>query len=52
MQGGDLLFTFPNTPIKCAGAPQKICYIADDVRYFVRYALLKTVNEPRQLSPS
>ncbi|XP_014669354.1 PREDICTED: sulfide:quinone oxidoreductase, mitochondrial-like [Priapulus caudatus] len=27
--GGDALFTFPNTPIKCAGAPQKIMYLAD-----------------------
>lgn len=24
---GDLLYTFPNSPIKCGGAPQKICYI-------------------------
>jgi eukaryotic sulfide quinone oxidoreductase len=28
-KGGPALFTFPNTPIKCAGAPQKIMYIAD-----------------------
>lgn len=28
--GGNAIFTFPNTPIKCAGAPQKIMYIADD----------------------
>lgn len=28
-QAGAALFTFPNTPIKCAGAPQKIMYIAD-----------------------
>ncbi|KAK6625784.1 hypothetical protein RUM43_006083 [Polyplax serrata] len=26
---GNLVFTFPNTPVKCAGAPQKICYIAE-----------------------
>lgn len=26
-QGGNAIFTFPNTPIKCAGAPQKICYL-------------------------
>ena len=31
---GNLYFTFPNTPIKCAGAPQKIAYLADD--YFRR----------------
>jgi len=27
--GGRALFTFPNTPIKCAGAPQKIMYLAE-----------------------
>jgi sulfide:quinone oxidoreductase len=30
-QGGTAIFTFPSTPIKCAGAPQKIMYLADDV---------------------
>lgn len=30
-KGGDALFTFPATPIKCAGAPQKIMYLADDI---------------------
>jgi sulfide:quinone oxidoreductase len=29
-QGGNALFTFPATPIKCPGAPQKIMYLADD----------------------
>lgn len=29
-EGGNAIFTFPNTPIKCAGAPQKIMYIAED----------------------
>ncbi|WP_307731383.1 NAD(P)/FAD-dependent oxidoreductase [Microseira wollei] len=28
--GGNALFTYPNTPIKCGGAPQKIMYMADD----------------------
>ena len=28
--GGNALFTFPSTPVKCAGAPQKIMYLADD----------------------
>lgn len=28
-QEGVALFTFPNTPVKCAGAPQKIMYIAE-----------------------
>lgn len=30
MRSGNAVFTFPNTPIKCAGAPQKIMYLADD----------------------
>ena len=29
-KGGTALFTHPNTPIKCGGAPQKIMYLADD----------------------
>jgi sulfide:quinone oxidoreductase len=29
-RGGNALFTFPATPIKCAGAPQKVMYLADD----------------------
>jgi sulfide:quinone oxidoreductase len=28
--GGAAVFTFPSTPVKCAGAPQKIMYLADD----------------------
>ncbi len=28
--GGDAVFTMPPPPIKCAGAPQKIMYLADD----------------------
>ncbi|KAG0229553.1 hypothetical protein BGW42_001532 [Actinomortierella wolfii] len=29
-KGGNALFTMPSTPIKCAGAPQKIMYIAEE----------------------
>jgi len=29
-QGGTAIFTHPNTPIKCGGAPQKIMYLAAD----------------------
>jgi sulfide:quinone oxidoreductase len=29
-EGGTALFTMPPPPIKCAGAPQKIMYMADD----------------------
>lgn len=28
-KGGTALFTFPSTPIKCGGAPQKIMYLAE-----------------------
>ncbi|RNB91435.1 NAD(P)/FAD-dependent oxidoreductase [Brevibacillus fluminis] len=28
--GGHAIFTQPNTPVKCGGAPQKIMYLADD----------------------
>ncbi|HEY2715405.1 MAG TPA: FAD/NAD(P)-binding oxidoreductase [Solirubrobacterales bacterium] len=28
-EGGTALFTMPSTPIKCAGAPQKIMYLAE-----------------------
>jgi sulfide:quinone oxidoreductase len=30
VSSGNAVFTFPATPIKCAGAPQKIMYLADD----------------------
>ncbi|XP_071479340.1 sulfide:quinone oxidoreductase, mitochondrial-like [Diadema antillarum] len=33
-KSGNAIFTFPNTPIKCAGAPQKIMYLTED--YFRR----------------
>lgn len=29
-QGGNAIFTMPNTAVKCGGAPQKIMYLADD----------------------
>jgi sulfide:quinone oxidoreductase len=29
-RGGNAVFTFPATPIKCAGAPQKIMYLAEE----------------------
>ncbi|PIO54183.1 hypothetical protein TELCIR_24459 [Teladorsagia circumcincta] len=28
---GNCVFTFPNTPIKCAGAPQKACYCGEEI---------------------
>ncbi|MBN9394264.1 MAG: NAD(P)/FAD-dependent oxidoreductase [Candidatus Melainabacteria bacterium] len=30
LQKGKAIFTQPNTPVKCGGAPQKIAYLADD----------------------
>lgn len=29
-KGGRAIFTYPNTPIKCGGAPQKIMYLAEE----------------------
>ncbi|MEB3322308.1 MAG: FAD/NAD(P)-binding oxidoreductase [Synechococcaceae cyanobacterium] len=29
-RGGTAVFTVPDTPIKCGGAPQKVMYLADD----------------------
>lgn len=36
-KGGNAVFTFPPPPIKCAGAPQKIMYLAED--YFRKQGL-------------
>lgn len=30
LRSGRALFTFPNTPIKCAGAPQKVMYLSEE----------------------
>jgi sulfide:quinone oxidoreductase len=30
LDGGSAVFTYPNSPVKCAGAPQKIAYITAD----------------------
>ncbi|XP_064222083.1 sulfide:quinone oxidoreductase, mitochondrial isoform X2 [Aotus nancymaae] len=35
---GNAIFTFPNTPVKCAGAPQKIMYLSE--AYFRKYEML------------
>jgi len=40
--GDTALFTNPNTPIKCGGAPQKIMYLASD--NFKRRGILDQVN--------
>src|SRR5690606_26408527 len=36
-KGGNAVFTFPPPPIKCAGAPQKIMYLAED--YFRKHGI-------------
>lgn len=36
-QEGNAIFTYPNTPVKCPGAPQKICYITD---HYLRKVIL------------
>lgn len=30
-KGGNALFTFPNTPLKCPGAPTKITFLAEEI---------------------
>ena len=42
MRSGNAVFTFPSTPIKCAGAPQKIMYLAEET--FRNAGLRKRVN--------
>lgn len=34
-ESGNIIFTFPASPVKCPGAPQKICYITE---HFLRKA--------------
>lgn len=41
-KGGNAVFTQPTTPIKCGGAPQKICYLAAD--YFRKNNLADKTN--------
>lgn len=40
--GGNAIFTQPSTPIKCGGAPQKICYLAED--YFRNHGIRDKAN--------
>ncbi len=41
-QGGNAIFTQPSTPIKCGGAPQKICYLAE--HYFWKIGVREKCN--------
>lgn len=40
---GNAIFTYPNTPVKCPGAPQKICYIAEHYLRKVRSSTLSNI---------
>ncbi|MCS7036461.1 MAG: FAD/NAD(P)-binding oxidoreductase [Saprospiraceae bacterium] len=42
LKQGKALFTNPNTPIKCGGAPQKIMYLASD--YWRKHGVLKDIE--------
>lgn len=42
LKSGTAMFTFPPPPIKCAGAPQKIMYLAED--HFRRTGVRSSVN--------
>ncbi|EFN60231.1 Sulfide:quinone oxidoreductase, mitochondrial [Camponotus floridanus] len=42
IKSGTAIFTFPNTPVKCPGAPQKIAYIAED--YFRKHNLRNNID--------
>ncbi|RLU21349.1 hypothetical protein DMN91_005722 [Ooceraea biroi] len=39
---GTAIFTFPNSPVKCPGAPQKIAYIVED--YFRKHNLRSNID--------
>lgn len=41
-KGGNAIFTHPNTPIKCGGAPMKIMYLAED--YFSKHNMRSTAK--------
>jgi len=30
LKDGNAIFTYPSTPVKCAGAAQKICYLSEE----------------------
>ncbi|QEC67458.1 NAD(P)/FAD-dependent oxidoreductase [Panacibacter ginsenosidivorans] len=42
LKGGKAIFTNPNTPVKCGGAPHKIMYLAAD--YFRKHGLLDKID--------
>lgn len=40
-QNGNAVFSFPNSPVKCPGAPQKIMYIAE---HYLRRVCIATLS--------
>ncbi|NBK47160.1 type II sulfide:quinone oxidoreductase Sqr [Staphylococcus delphini] len=42
LKQGNAIFTYPNTPVKCGGAPMKIMYLAED--YFRKHDIRSSVN--------
>ncbi|EDV95859.1 GH15540 [Drosophila grimshawi] len=42
IEGGNAIFTFPSSPVKCPGAPQKILYIAE--HYFRKMSKRNQIN--------
>ncbi len=46
--GGTAIFTFPNTPVKCGGAGQKIMYLFDS---YIRKKGLRNISEIIYTSP-
>ncbi len=42
LKSGNAIFTEPITPVKCGGAPQKICYLAED--YFRKNGVRENIN--------
>ena len=45
LTAGNAVFTFPVTPVKCAGAAQKICYIAEEIATQVAVTSAQSINE-------
>lgn len=42
LQSGNAIFTHPSTPIKCGGAPLKICFLAEE--HWAKAGVRKNVN--------
>ncbi|MCE9558647.1 MAG: NAD(P)/FAD-dependent oxidoreductase [Armatimonadetes bacterium] len=49
-QGGTALFTHPSTPVKCAGAPQKIMYLAEE--YWTKHGIREKTDVQGFFAPA